>query len=159
MHAIIRRLLFQFELKKIMPWKGRFYGIITYICFWNNVDNGTTHEFAIKRKIQYTACCIFMQNSIHKSKKNTYFRLDDSRTCLVFIMYQFIYNPRVKSIKMLIFFENPLIPSSIHIYTPPLFSLLQIQWKPRPVLTRTQSKSIKILIFLFTPIFFLNPCY
>jgi hypothetical protein len=33
---------------------------------------------------------------------------------LVFIMYQFIYNPRVKSIKMLIFFENP----SIHIYSP-----------------------------------------
>jgi hypothetical protein len=31
---------------------------------------------------------------------------------LVFIMYHFIYNPRVKSIKMLIFFENP----SIHIY-------------------------------------------
>jgi hypothetical protein len=42
---------------------------------------------------------------------------------------------------------------------PPFFSLLQIQWKSRPVLTRTQSKSIKILIFLFTPIFlkiFLN---
>ena len=37
---------------------------------------------------------------------------------LVFVMYQFIYNPRVKSIKMLIFFENPLIPSSIHIYPP-----------------------------------------
>jgi hypothetical protein len=33
---------------------------------------------------------------------------------LVFIMYQFIYKPRVKSIKMLIFFEN----SSIHIYLP-----------------------------------------
>jgi hypothetical protein len=41
---------------------------------------------------------------------------------LVFIMYQFIYNPRVKSIKMLIFFENPLILSSIHIYLPPFFS-------------------------------------
>ena len=39
---------------------------------------------------------------------------------LVFIMYQFIYNPRVKSIKMLILFENPLISSSIHIY-PPFF--------------------------------------
>ena len=38
---------------------------------------------------------------------------------LVFIIYQFIYNPRAKSIKMLIFFENPLIPSSIHIY--PIF--------------------------------------
>ena len=62
-------------------------------------------------------------------------------------------NPRVKSIKMLILFENPLISPSIHIYSP-LFSLLQIQWEPRPVLTRIQSKSIKILIFLFTPIFF-----
>jgi hypothetical protein len=70
---------------------------------------------------------------------------------LVFIVYQFIYNPRVKSIKMLIFFENPLIPSSIHIYHP-FFSLLQIQWEPRPVLTRKQSKNIKILIFLFTSV-------
>jgi hypothetical protein len=41
---------------------------------------------------------------------------------LVLIMYQFIYNPRVKSIKMLIFFENPLISSSIHIY-PPFFTI------------------------------------
>jgi hypothetical protein len=59
---------------------------------------------------------------------------------LVFIMYQFIYNPRVKSIKMLILFENPLISSSIHIYPPLFFSLLQIQWEPRPVLARIQSK-------------------
>ena len=42
---------------------------------------------------------------------------------LVFIMYQFIYNLLVKSIKMLIFFENLLIPSSIHIYPPPFFSI------------------------------------
>jgi hypothetical protein len=48
----------------------------------------------------------------------------------------FIYNPRVKSIKMLIFFENPLIPSiNSHISPPFFFSLLQIQWKPRSVLT------------------------
>ena len=40
---------------------------------------------------------------------------------LVFIMYQFIYNPRVKSVKMLIFSENSLISSSIHIYTPLFF--------------------------------------
>ena len=47
-----------------------------------------------------------------------------SYVSLGFIMYQFIYNPRVKSIQMLIFFENPLIPSSIHIYPPFFFAHL-----------------------------------
>ena len=45
---------------------------------------------------------------------------------------------------MLLFFEIPLLPSPIHLYPspPPFFSLslLQIQWKPRPKLIRTQQQ-------------------
>ena len=43
-----------------------------------------------------------------------------------------------------------------HISPPPFFftHYYRFNENPRPVLTRTQSKSIKILIFLFTPIFF-----
>ena len=54
-----------------------------------------------------------LKNSKNKKNKKKY--IIYSRTCLVFIMYQFIYNPRVKSIKVLIFFENPLISSSTRI--------------------------------------------
>ena len=49
------------------------------------------------------------------------------------------------------------IDTIINSHIPPLFyPLLQIQWERRPVLTQTQSKSIKILIFLFTTIFFIS---
>jgi hypothetical protein len=38
---------------------------------------------------------------------------------------------------MLIFFENPLISSSIHIYPLPLFTFTDSMKTPRPVLTHT----------------------
>ena len=74
--------------------------------------------------------------------------------------YWYVFTNQKRPTGVIEKYDSRLISSSIHIYLPPLFPpTITDSMKTRPVLTRTQSKSIKILIFLFTPIFFLNPCF
>jgi hypothetical protein len=88
-----------------------------------------------------------LKNSKNFKNKKEYIMY--SCTCLYFLSCISSFTIPVSKVLKCWYF------SRIHQFTyTPLFSLLQIQWKPRPVLTRTQSKSFKMLIFLFTPIFF-----